>query len=239
MKSIIEQEACTAAGGLDPVCVIPQYLKNTYNWAYLRPGSVRLLDREWIVSAILWGNARRLMRGAVAEFSPGRSVLQAAAVYGPFSALLAEQITSRGHLDVVDVAPVQLRNTERKTHHLSHVTTHRADLALPLAKTYDDVCAFFLLHEVPQEERTQIVDNLLAAVRPGGKAVFVDYHRPHAWHPLRPVMRAVFHLLEPFAPSLLDQSIETLSPRGKEFAWSKRTLFGGLYQHVVAIRGSD
>lgn len=76
----------------------------------------------------------------------------------------------------------------------------------------------------------------MAAVRPGGKVVFVDYHRPHAFHPLRPIMQAVFHLLEPFAPSLLDQPIETLSPRGAEFSWSKRTVFGGLYQQAVAVR---
>ena len=89
---------------------------------------------------------------------------------------------------------------------------------------------------MPERQRGQIVDNVLAAVGPGGKAVFVDYHRPLRWHPLQPVMGLIFRWLEPYAPSLLDAAIESLSPRGADFLWYKRTLFGGLYQHVVATR---
>jgi hypothetical protein len=56
------------------------------------------------------------------------------------------------------------------------------------------------------------------------------------WNPLRPVMAFVFKTLEPYADSLLDQSLATISPLCQSFRFEKRTLFGGLYQEVVATR---
>lgn len=218
---------------------IPDYLSRTYRWAYLSRRTLPWLDQPLVVSAILWGNAGRLMRAAVAEFEPGHRVLQAACVYGAFSRLLAERVGGAGALEVVDVAPLQVANLRRKLGGLSQVSARRADLAEPDGVgegLRDGVCCFFLLHEVPPDARARIVDNLLAAVLPGGKVVFVDYHRPHRWHPLRPVMAQVFRRLEPYAPSLLGTDIEALSSRSGAFEWKKTTVFGGLYQKLVGIR---
>ena len=219
---------------------IPLYLSRTYTWAYLSRRTLPWLDRPLVVSAILWGNAGRLMRAAVAHFAPGQKVLQAACVYGDFSRMLAERVGPRGRLEVVDVAPIQLANARRKLAGLPQVRLRRADLAEPGARgadgASDGVCCFFLLHEVPASQRARIVDNLLGAVRPGGKVVFVDYLRARRWHPLRPVMAQVFRWLEPYAPSLLGVEIASLTPRAGQFEWQKSTSFGGLYQQVVAVR---
>jgi SAM-dependent methyltransferase len=216
--------------------VVPAYLARTYTWAYLDRRTLPWLDRGLVVSAILWGNAGRLMRAAVAHFAPGQRVLQAACVYGDFSAMLARRVGPDGRLEIVDVAPLQVANARRKLAGQPQARVRVANLTLPQQRRFDGVCAFFLLHEVPEAERRQIVDNLLAAVAPGGKAVFVDYHRPAGWHPLRPVMHLVFRWLEPFAPSLLAAPIEGYARDAAAFAWHKRTLFGGLYQEVVAER---
>ena len=93
---------------------LPDYLRNTYSWAYLDHRTMPWLDRPVVVSAILWGNASRLMDAAVGEFSPGQRVLQAAAVYGDFSPRLARRLGDGGQLTVVDVAPIQIANTRRK-----------------------------------------------------------------------------------------------------------------------------
>lgn len=215
---------------------IPEYLNSTYTWAYLNQRTLPWLDRSLVVSVILWGNAGRLMKAAIAEFPTGQRVLQAACVYGGFSPMLARQVGPEGALDVVDVAPIQIANVRRKFATLPHANAYQANLTQPLHKTYEGVCCFFLLHEVPENQRSQIVDNLLAAVEPGGKALFVDYHRPHRWHPLRPVMNLIFRWLEPYAPSLLDVPIESLSARSADFTWKRHSVFGGLYQHVVAVR---
>lgn len=220
-------------------CAVPSYLSRTYHWAYLSRRTLPWLDRSLVVSAILWGNAERLMRAAVEEFSPGQRLLQAACVYGRFSRMLAERVGPEGALDVVDVAPIQVANARRKLDGLAHAQVRQGDLARPgcvAAEASDAVCCFFLLHEVPPIERACIVHNLLEAVRPGGKIVFVDYHRTRPWHPLRPIMAQVFRWLEPFAPSLLDTDITTLSPLGEAFTWKKTTCFGGLYQKLVGVR---
>lgn len=218
---------------------VPAYLARTYEWAYLNRAHLRWLDRHLVVSAILWGNAGRLMRGAVAEFAPGQRVLQAACVYGRFSHLLAHRVGTGGALEIVDVAALQVDHVRRKLEDHGQVRCRRADLADAASvdrDAYDGVCCFFLLHEVPETERRRIVDNLLAAVRPGGKIVFVDYHRPARWHPLRPVMGLVFRWLEPYAASLFDASIGSRSARVAEFDWTVTTCFGGLYQKVVGVR---
>ncbi|WP_374262353.1 rhodoquinone biosynthesis methyltransferase RquA [Zoogloea sp.] len=215
---------------------VPDYLRDTYTWAYLDHRTVPWLDRPVVVSAILWGNADRLMSAAVAEFEPGQRVLQAAAVYGDFSPRLARRLGDAGQLTVLDVAPIQIANTRRKLAPWPHAHAQVADLTQPVGTRFDAVCCFFLLHEVPAPARRRIVANLLDAVGPGGKIVFVDYHQPRWWHPMGPAMAFVFRYLEPFANSLLAESIETLVPETADFEWRKETLFGGLYQKVVGVR---
>ena len=46
---------------------LPDYLRNTYSWAYLDHRTMPWLDRPVVVSAILWGNASRLMDAAVRD----------------------------------------------------------------------------------------------------------------------------------------------------------------------------
>jgi SAM-dependent methyltransferase len=179
------------------------------------------------------------MREAVDEFSVGQWVLQAACVYGHFSRMLAEQVGTSGVLEVVDAAELQVANARRKLGGLPQVRLRQADLADSGSVEFganDGVCCFFLLHEVPESERCNIVDNLLATVKPGGKIVFVDYHRQHCLHPLGPIMNLVFRWLEPYAKSLLDSEIQSRSTRASDFEWTKTTYFGGLYQKLVGVR---
>lgn len=217
---------------------LPDYLRETYTWAYLDHRTLPWLDRSAVVSAILWGNADRLMNAAVAEFQPGQAVLQAAAVYGDFSLRLARRLGAEGALLVLDVAPIQIANTRRKLAPWPSAQARVANLTEAVGQGFDGVCCFFLLHEVPAPARRRIVTNLLEAVEPGGRIVFVDYHKAAWWHPLGPAMAMVFRYLEPFANSLLDESIETLVPEAAGFEWRKETYFGGLYQKVVGIRRS-
>lgn len=215
---------------------LPAYLRDTYSWAYLDERSVPWLDRPWIVDAILWGNATRLMDAAVTEFPAGASVLQAAAVYGDFSPQLARRIGPQGQLTVMDVAPIQVARTNGKLIGFPNARAFVGDLAEPLAQTFDAVCCFFLLHEVPPAVRARIVANLLEVVKPGGKVVFVDYHRPRRGHLLGPLMRLIWQQLEPFAESLLDERIAAIAPAGMGFSWREERFFGGLYQKVVGTR---
>lgn len=226
--------ATTPPGHCAHAPALPGYLRDIYSWAYLRRDSVRLLDSVPVVETILWGNYRRLQRVVLAELRPGQTVLQPACVYGDLSSRIVKFLGPRGRLDVSDVAPVQVDNCRRKLGAFGNATVRLHDAAEPVGRCYDVVCCFFLLHEMPDDYRRRVVDALLDATCPDGKVVFVDYHRPRRWHPLRGVMSLVFDRLEPFAKGLWDQDIAQYASDSDAYVWTKRTYFGGLYQKVVA-----
>jgi len=215
---------------------VPAYLSEVYNWCYLAPRNVELLDRSIVVDVLLFGNARRLMRAALAEIEPGQRVLMATHVYGDFIKRLAEWVGPEGRLDVIDVAPIQVEHCQRKVGHLAHVNIRHADAAAPGGGPYDAVVCFFLLHEVPDGKKRAVVDALLRNVTPEGKVVFVDYHDPHRLHPIRYVLQAVNHCLEPFAWSLWRHPVSVFASDADAWTWDKRTFFGGVYQKVVTRR---
>lgn len=220
-----------------PVC-LPKYLEDTYWWAYLHPRAVRIFERQWLVNLILWGNYLRLRDAALAELAApvcGR-VLQIACVYGDFTQRLAQRLGPEGTLDVVDVAPVQLENLRRKLKNASRVSLHQQDSAqLGFENaSFDNVILFFLLHEQPAAVRRRTVREALRVLKPGGKMVCVDYHRPSRLNPLRYVMIPVLKYLEPFAMDLWRTEIaESLPATPVRRCVHKRTYFGGLYQKVT------
>ncbi|GAB3115982.1 rhodoquinone biosynthesis methyltransferase RquA [Novispirillum itersonii] len=226
---------------------VPAYLAETYTWAYLSGFGTRFFDYQAVVNTILWGNADRLMDWVARDITPGSTVWQPAAVYGGFSRRLADRTGPLGRLIVSDVAPVQVDLTTRKLTGIpqARVIRHDAresllspDTAEPMQA--DTVTCFFLLHEVPAEAKRQVTAAVLRSVSPAGKAVFVDYHAPALWHPLRPVMMLVFALLEPFARELWTTEIQQIAADSdaddSAFSWHKETLFGGMYQKVTATR---
>ena len=231
-----QASAATVAGPL-----VPSYLQETYWWAYVHPWAVRVFERGWLVNLILLGNYVRLRNAALAEVGPNAEghTLQVACVYGDFTARLAERVGLDGTLDVVDVMPIQLHNLERKLPPDARARLlHRDSTALEFADaSYDRVVVFFLLHEQPLAVRRRTLAEAIRVVKPGGKVVLVDYHRPHRWHPLRPAMRAVLHRLEPFALDLWDAELAEYLPEDTgPVGVHKQTFFGGLYQKVVLTR---
>ena len=223
-----------AAFGGGALPAIPGYLREVYHWAYLNPRNLAILDHSAVVSAILWGNHGRLRDAVLAEIEPGQSVLEMACVYGDLSPTLAQRIGPLGSLDVIDVSPLQVANCRRKLIAFPQARARLADAARPGGGPYDAVCCFFLLHELPDDYKRAVVDASLASLAAGGKAIFVDYHRPHWSHPLRGVMSLVFDLLEPFAKKMWSREIAGFATDGRDFTWRKRTSFGGLYQFTVA-----
>ncbi len=223
----------TLAG--EPDRSVPAYLQNAYWWAYLHPRAVRFFERQWLVNLILWGNFDRLRDAALDELGAtvnGRC-LQLACVYGNFTEKLAARLEPNAQLDVVDVAQVQLHNTRSKIGEPANVILHRQDAAqlrFPDA-SFDHTVVFFLLHEQPEAVRRATIEQAIRVTRKGGRLVFVDYHRPGRWNPMRYLMSGVFKLLEPFAENFWSRGIQDWA--GSDFKpeqVSKQTYFGGLYQ---------
>ncbi len=215
---------------------IPGYLQQTYRWAYLDPRNAKYLDRELVVKTILWWQHRRLEQAAFAEIEPGQHVLQSACVYGNFSPMLAEHIGPEGRLEIVDVAEVQVNNCRRKLTSYEHTVVRHEDILNLCDESFDVVCCYFLMHEMPDHIKQGAATALLDCVRPGGKIVFVDYHKPHWAHPLRIWTSLVFATFEPYARGLWRKEIAEFAGHDSRFSWRKETYFGGLYQKVVATR---
>lgn len=233
--------AAAARGDADPVrralrVAIPDYLRDVYGWAYLDAANARLLDHDVVVAAILLGNSRRLRQALIGELAAGQRVLHAAHVYGRLIPDVAARVGRSGRLDVIDLVPLQAALCRRKLRGYPQARVRIADAARPGEGMYDAVTCFFLLHELPDERKRAVVDALLARVLPGGRAVFIDFHRPAPWHPLRGPMRWLMRRLEPFAESLWHHEIAAFASAPGDYRWHKRTLFGGLYQKTVAYR---
>lgn len=217
---------------------LPKYLEETYWWAYLHPRAVRLFERQWLVNLILWGNYARLREAALAELAAPITgeTLQIACVYGDFTQRLAQRLGAEGTLDVVDVASVQLENLRSKLKGAPRVTLHQQDSARLAFEdaSYDQVVLFFLLHEQPEAVRRRTVREAMRVLKPGGKIVFVDYHRPGPLNPFRYIMIPVLKCLEPFAMGMWESDIaDALPDTGRSRVIAKRTYFGGLYQKVT------
>jgi SAM-dependent methyltransferase len=220
---------------------IPDYLEETYWWAYTHPNAVRFFERQWLVNLILWGNFARLRDAALAEIGDQLhgATLQVACVYGDFTPKLASRLAPGARLDVADVAPVQLENLSHKIRPYPNVYLHHEDSTrLTFADgRFDNVIVFFLLHEQPEAMRIRTVHEALRVTRPGGRLIFVDYHRPSLYNPFYYIMVPILTTLEPFALDIWKTEIIGWFPEGANVQHvHKETFFGGLYQKVVVQR---
>lgn len=213
---------------------LPSYLREVYDWAYLNPRNARLLDNEAVVNTILWGNSGRLRRAALAEITAGDRVIQVAHVYGRLIPELVRTIGPTGRFDVIEISRLQAALCRRKMWGFANARVRVGDAARLGAEKCNVALSFFLLHELPDPYKCAVVDAQLARLLPGGKAVFVDYHGPALWHPLRGLMSWINASLEPFAESMWRNQIEDFASDAGSYDWHTETYFGGLYQKTIA-----
>ena len=217
---------------------VPQYLEETYWWAYLHPKAVNFFEQQWVINLILWGNFSRLRDAALDELGKEihGKILQVACVYGDFSVKLTERLTNGASLDIVDVLFIQLENVLRKVSHFEQVRIMQSDSTKLKFEdgVYDQVILFFLLHEMPLNVREKTLAEAIRVLKPGGKLVIVDYHLPSRLHPLRYIFKPVLKYLEPFAMDLWNKPIKSWFPANfVPSSLHQDTYFGGLYQKVV------
>ena len=215
---------------------VPSYMTEVYDWAYVDPKWVRALDHDLVVRVLLFLNDQRLMRAYLNEIQPGMKIWQLAHVYGDLVQRVARKVGSHGQFHLTDVTPVQIEHGTRKLAGMDWTRVIRCDAADFQgvdSVSYDLICSFFLLHEVPEEKKFEIVENMLNRLPKGSKAVFVDYHNPAKWQPIRYILKIVNHFLEPFAEALWLNEIRHYAKDADRFSWRKQTFFGGVYQCVV------
>lgn len=160
-------------------------------------------------------------------------------MYGDFAVKLTQRIALGGSLDIVDVVAAQLENLRRKLPRLAPVRLIQNDSTnLNLAdESYDQAVMFFLLHELPADAREKTLSEALRVLKPGGKLMIVDYHKPSVWHPLRYLFQPVLRMLEPFAMDLWNKPVKSWFPEHfVPSSLTQETYFGRLYQKVVVVK---
>lgn len=220
----------------------PGYLRKVYWWAYEHPFAVRFWDHAFLINFILLGNYDRLVNAVLEEFPEGLDgdTLQISCAYGKLTLRMESRLNEGGRLDVVDVLKVQLDNVRRKLKwadgRVRLIQCDATCLDCPDA-SYDLALMFFLPHELPADKRRQALSEAVRVVKPGGKLVLVDFHRPKWWHPLRLWQRLVFFLFEPFAMDMWRHELAHYLPEQLEWETVRHeTYFGGLYQKLVLVR---
>ena len=221
--------------------LIPDYLLDTYWWAYLTPEAIRLFDRPWLINLILWGNYRRLTRELIKEVRPHlkSTVVQIGCVYGELTNQVSGALKQGSQYTVVDVAPIQLAHLQSKLAgrpELQYLQADATDLTLPSSQS-DLTVLFFLVHELPSAEKTLALNEAWRITKPKGKLVVIDYHRPSPMNPIGWLMKYVLNKLEPFALEIWDTEMSRfLTSKQKPRRVEKKTFFGGLYQKVTFIK---
>lgn len=230
----MNQATSEETAAVESAVALPAYMSEVYDWAYVNPRYVRWLDRNIVVRVLLFANDQRLMRAYLNEIRPGSRVWQVAHVYGDLVKRAADKVGDKGLFQLTDVTAIQIEHAEKKLADRPWARVAHCDAAQWFGHLYDLVCSFFLLHEVPEEKKREVVDRMLASVEQDGKIVFVDYHRPALWQPIGWILRFVNAKLEPFAKSTWQHEIRDYASQPERFSWKKRTFFGGVYQIVVA-----
>lgn len=229
-------------GKLSASVETPGYLHKVYWWAYEHPFAVRFWDHAFLINFILLGNYDRLVNAVLEEFPEGLNgdTLQISCAYGKLTPRMESRLNESGRLDIIDVLKVQLDNVRRKLKcsdgRVRLIQCDATRLDCPDA-SYDLALMFFLPHELPEDRRRMALSEAVRVVKPGGKLVIVDFHRPKWWHPLRLWQRLVFLLFEPFAMDMWRHELAYYLPEQPEWEPVRHeTYFGGLYQKLVLVR---
>ncbi len=218
----------------------PEYLAHYYWWAYLAPLGVWFFSHHLIISAILFGQYRRILDALLQQLhaAPCGRMLQLTCAYGKLTPTLAG-LTDELHL--TDVASIQLKiaRSELAQQQRSALMTRMNAESLAYANSsFATVVIFFLLHELPPPARQRALSEAVRVLKPGGRLLIAEYGINRNRHPLHRItpLRRIIERLEPFLhdfqhADLPAQLQSCATEQGKVLRQTdEASLFGGYYR---------
>lgn len=182
---------------------IPEYLARHYWWAYLWPTAVWFFDHQPIINAILFGQYEKLMRATLDRLdkAPKENVLQLTCVYGKLTPKLMEAVAPEP-LHLLDAAQVQLdlAKSKKPTGLDLLITRMNAEQIAYRDDSFSTVVLFFLLHEMPEAARCNVLRECIRIIPEGGVLLVTEYAPLPVGHLLYrfPPSRWLIMKLEPF-----------------------------------------
>ena len=213
----------------------PLYIKEIYSWLYLNTPIYNFFDNPILLNILTLGYHSKLIEELKKEITPNSNILQIGVTLGSQIEKTCQSLGVLGSYTIVDILPHILENCQEK-HLAERIKFVQADASKTIKGEYDTIICHFLLHELPPKTRKKLLQNIINSLKIGSKAVFIDYHLPSSYNPLKYFIRAINRLYQPFAEVLWKTSIKDLTPDFENCNWSKQTYFGGIYQKVVATK---
>lgn len=217
--------------------IIPPYQREFYSKIYENRFLTKLFDRQWLLNLITFGYNQKLSDACLEDVQPHQRVLQTGATFGDQLGNLASKLGVYGKLDIVDVSLTQLRYVRNKYRFLyPYMNFINRDALEPITEKYDTIICYMLLHELPLAAKSKMINQILSALSPNGKAIFIDYNNMAWWHPLRWFVKMFNRLYQPFAERMWQSEIRSYVPDASLYDWRKTTYFAKTYQKVVVTR---
>lgn len=219
---------------------LPLNIKGFYSWLYDSDKMSEFFDKQYVNDILTLGACRQLSYELAREIPMNANVIQFGITFGNQIDLIARKITSYGKYLVIDNNAKQIKRCENKFYGLyPQLKFEKADASRFKSDTkFDRVICYNLLHELPPLSKIKVVDSALNLVGPKGKVIFIDYHNPSKWNPLRYFIRMFNRLFQPFAEKLWERGIDMYATKSSDFSWRKNTYWGGMYQKTIATRKS-
>jgi SAM-dependent methyltransferase len=214
---------------------LPEYMKVFSNRIYANEFWSGVCDDERVTTLRTLFSNDSLVIDLAKEVARNAHVLQIGLTFGNQIETIYRKICKHGKFDVFDVSDTQINRAKKKfIHYNLNIIKH--DAAKPWEEKYDVVICYNLLSDVPLKTRSKIVDNVLASLSKGGKAVFVDCCRPDKWNVWKPLLKVYNLLYRPFALDLWETPIENFATNKDDYRWHHVYYGGRRFQKVTAIR---
>lgn len=213
---------------------LPPYMQILFNKIYKNKILTALFDDERIVRLAHLGLKKKIMKDLLRDVAKNAHVLQIGLTFGDELEQIYAKIKKQGKLDVFDVSALQVDFAKNK-YERKNIELINYNAALPWDEKYDVIICYNLLHELPLQTRSQIMDNVLGSLAMGGKAIFVDYAKPVWWQFLRYPLFVFNRLYRPFCESLWQQPLENFCSKKDEFRWQHSYYGGKLWQKTIAV----
>jgi len=214
---------------------LPPYITQIYSWLYQNPRLYNILDNAYILNILTLGQHYVLTEELQKEIYPHSHILQIGVTMGCQIEKTYNALGMLGSYTIIDIISEQLENCHEK-HLEENIKLIQADASKEIQGEYDTIICYMLLHELPPYTCAAVLNNIIKTLKPGGRAIFVDYHLPSSYNPLKYFIRAFNRLYQPFAEALWKNAIKELTPNAEKCTWSQQTYFGGIYQKVVATK---
>ena len=222
---------------------LPPYLNVIYGHIYNDQKRCQKEDSLFLSNLRTFFQYRTLINALNVEIPTRSSVLQFGISFGNQIQETAYTIGSLSKYDILDACQSEINRAKKKYSRLHvNITFCNQDVRDASKSTlYDAVVCYMLLSQVPSKSKIEIVNNALNLVKKRGKVIFIDWHNPSPYHPLRYMVKMYNRLHNPFVEHLWDNDISSYAEAGlrSQFSWRKSTYFGRMFQKCVATRKDD